>query len=71
MPLPPGIATLDLTRFDRIILTGMGSSDFMTIPLELHLARRGLPVWRLQTSRLLEMPILAMRERFFPDRAQS
>jgi glucosamine--fructose-6-phosphate aminotransferase (isomerizing) len=58
MPLPPGIATLDLTRFDRIILTGMGSSDFMTIPLELHLARRGLPVWRLQTSRLLEMPEL-------------
>jgi glucosamine--fructose-6-phosphate aminotransferase (isomerizing) len=58
MPLPPGIAALDLTRFDRIILTGMGSSDFMTIPLELHLARHGLPVWRLQTSRLLEMPEL-------------
>jgi glucosamine--fructose-6-phosphate aminotransferase (isomerizing) len=58
MPLPPGIAALDFTLFDRIILTGMGSSDFVTIPLELYLARRGLPVWRLQTSRLLEMPQL-------------
>jgi glucosamine--fructose-6-phosphate aminotransferase (isomerizing) len=58
MSLPPGVAALDFTLFDRIILTGMGSSDFVTIPLELYLARRGLPVWHLQTSRLLEMPEL-------------
>ncbi len=54
-PLPSAIACLDLSRFDRIILTGMGSSDYATIPFELTLARLGLPVWRIQTSRLLEM----------------
>ena len=46
----------DLTRFSRIVLTGMGSSDHATIPLELLLCGRGLPVWRLQTSRLLDTP---------------
>ena len=46
----------DLSRFVRIIFTGMGSSDYATIPLELRLAERGLPVWRLQTSRLLDTP---------------
>ena len=51
-------ASLDLARFDRIILTGMGSSDYATIPFELTLARLGLPVWRVQTGRLLEMPRL-------------
>lgn len=55
-PLPAGVASLDFARFDRIILTGMGSSDYATIPLELAMARRGLPVWRLQTGRLLETP---------------
>jgi glucosamine--fructose-6-phosphate aminotransferase (isomerizing) len=53
--LASGIASLDLARFDRIILTGMGSSDYATIPFELTLARLGLPVWRVQTGRLLEM----------------
>jgi glucosamine--fructose-6-phosphate aminotransferase (isomerizing) len=57
-PLPPGIASLDFRQFDRIILTGMGSSDYVTIPLELMLARAGLPVWRIQTNRLLETPEL-------------
>ena len=47
---------VDLTRFSRIVLTGMGSSDYATIPLELLLCGRGLPVWRLQTSRLLDTP---------------
>lgn len=49
---------LDLTRFDRIILTGMGSSDSVAIPFEIAIARRGLPVLRIQTSNLLEMPEL-------------
>jgi glucosamine--fructose-6-phosphate aminotransferase (isomerizing) len=57
-PLPPGLASLDFGQFDRIIMTGMGSSDYVTIPLEFALARRGLPVWRVQTSRLLETPEL-------------
>ena len=56
--LPHAIASLDLSQFDRIILTGMGSSDYATIPFELMLARLGLPVWRIQTGRLLETPQL-------------
>jgi glucosamine--fructose-6-phosphate aminotransferase (isomerizing) len=57
-PLPDALAALDPTRFDRIVLTGMGSSDYATIPLELLLTRQGLPVWRIQTGRLLETPEL-------------
>jgi glutamine---fructose-6-phosphate transaminase (isomerizing) len=57
-PLPSGIASLDFGHFDRVIITGMGSSDYVTIPLELALVRAGLPVWRIQTNRLLEMPEL-------------
>jgi glucosamine--fructose-6-phosphate aminotransferase (isomerizing) len=53
--LPAGLASIDFTRFDRIILTGMGGSDSVTIPFEILLARRGLPVWRLSAGRLLEM----------------
>ena len=56
--LPHEVSELDLGRFDRIILTGMGSSDYASIPLELALAGAGFPVWRLQSSRLLETPRL-------------
>jgi glucosamine--fructose-6-phosphate aminotransferase (isomerizing) len=55
-PLPPGIAELDVRAFERIIMTGMGSSDYLTLGLELLLARRCLPVWRIQTSHLLQAP---------------
>lgn len=55
-PLPPGIVELDFHNFDRIILTGMGSSDYLPLGLELLLARHGLPVWRIQTSHLLQAP---------------
>lgn len=53
--LPDSLRELDLTVFDRIILTGMGGSDCATIPFELRLAQAGLPVWRLLSSRLLDM----------------
>lgn len=51
-----GVRDLDQRSFERIILTDMGSSDTVTIPFELTLARKGLPVWRIQTSTLLERP---------------
>lgn len=54
--LPADIAALDYGRFDRIVLTGMGSSHYATIPLERALIGRGYPAWRIQTSQLLEMP---------------
>ncbi len=53
-PLPAAVTALRFASFDRIVLTGMGSSDYVTIPLELELARRSLPVWRIQTGCLLE-----------------
>lgn len=56
--LPEGLSELDVKAFDRIVLTGMGGSDYATIPLELCLAQAGLPVWRLLSSRLLEMRAL-------------
>jgi len=55
-PLNPEFATLDLSTFERIILTGMGSSDSVAIPFEYALLRQGLPVWRIPTSRLLDTP---------------
>jgi len=55
-PLTPALAMLDWAPFDRIILTGMGSSDSVSIPFEYAIQRKGLPVWRLQTSRLLDTP---------------
>jgi glucosamine--fructose-6-phosphate aminotransferase (isomerizing) len=58
MPLEGELATLDLSGYDRIILTGMGASDSVSIPFEYALLRQGLPVWRVQTSRLLDTPEL-------------
>jgi len=55
-PLPTELRTLDLARFDRIILTGMGSSDYAAIPVERELAARGLPVHRIDAGQLLDIP---------------
>ena len=58
IPLEQELETVDLSRYDRIILTGMGSSDYVSIPFEYALLRQGLPVWRVQTSRLLDTPAI-------------
>lgn len=55
-PLQQELDNLDLSQYDRVILTGMGSSDYVSIPFEYALARQGVPVWRIQTSRLLDTP---------------
>ena len=60
-PMPSALAALDLRSFDRIIFTGMGSSHYATTPLELILARQGIPVWRLDTARLLDTPEMITR----------
>src|ERR1700722_16373202 len=57
-PLNPTLQTLDMSKYDRIILTGMGSSDSASIPFEFALLRLGLPAWRIQTSRVVETPEL-------------
>lgn len=55
-PLPQALYDVQLASYDRIILTGMGSSDYALIPVERALATRGYPVWRVDAGRLLDMP---------------
>ncbi|KAB8305855.1 SIS domain-containing protein [Erwinia endophytica] len=53
--LPATLNTLDLSQYDRIVLAGMGSSDYALIPVERELIARGFPVWRMDAGRLLDM----------------
>ncbi|WP_312243151.1 SIS domain-containing protein [Pantoea sp.] len=54
--LPAELYELELQSYDRIVLAGMGSSDYALIPIERALIARGLPVWRIDAGRLLDMP---------------
>lgn len=54
--LPGTLNLLDLNQYDRIVLAGMGSSDYALIPIERALIAQGLPVWRIDAGRLLDMP---------------
>jgi glutamine---fructose-6-phosphate transaminase (isomerizing) len=56
--LPPSLRQLELSGYDRIVLTGMGSSHYATIPIERDLVARGFPVWRIDTGSLLDFPEL-------------
>lgn len=56
--LPDALKTLDLRSYDRIVLSGMGSSDYALIPIERELIAAGLPVWRMDAGRLLDLPQL-------------
>ncbi|KGT95020.1 glutamine--fructose-6-phosphate aminotransferase [Erwinia typographi] len=53
--LPGTLKSLDLRQYDRIVLAGMGSSDYALIPIERELIDKGLPVWRIDAGRLLDM----------------
>jgi glucosamine--fructose-6-phosphate aminotransferase (isomerizing) len=56
--LPSALNQLDLSGYDRVVLTGMGSSHYATIPIERDLVARGFPVWRIDTGSLLDFPQL-------------
>lgn len=56
--LPAALRELDLRRYDRIVISGMGSSDYALIPVERELIAQGYPVWRMDAGRLLDMPQL-------------
>ena len=45
IPLPHHLERLDLDSYNRIILTGMGSSHSAAIPLWRALVARGWPAW--------------------------
>ncbi|MBT2409912.1 SIS domain-containing protein [Streptomyces sp. ISL-12] len=55
-PLPAALSGIDLGRYDRVVLTGMGSSLYSFVPVERALAAAGLPVWRLDAGQLLDTP---------------
>ena len=51
---PDVLSLLDRAgQFDRIVMTGMGSSLFGQYPSFLRLARAGWPVWSIETAELL------------------
>ncbi|WIB77947.1 SIS domain-containing protein [Curtobacterium sp. MCPF17_002] len=54
--LPAALADVDLHAHDRIVLTGMGSSDYAAVPIERALAAKGLPVVRIDAGQLLDVP---------------
>lgn len=60
--MPASLSELDLSAYDRIVLTGMGSSHYATIPIERDLAARGFPVWRVDTGSLLDFSQLITRK---------
>jgi glutamine---fructose-6-phosphate transaminase (isomerizing) len=54
--LPPGLASLLRGTYDRIVLTGMGSSHFAALPGWRRLADAGHPVWWTDSGQLLDAP---------------
>lgn len=54
----PGLAALAAGRYDRIIVTGMGSSHFAGLPLWRALVAAGHPAWWIDSGQLLDSPQL-------------
>lgn len=54
--LPPAVARLLAGQYERIVLTGMGSSHFAALPGWRRLADAGHPAWWLDTGQLLDTP---------------
>jgi len=54
--ISPALARLLRRQYDRIVLTGMGSSHFAALPGWRRLADAGHPVWWVDSSQLLDAP---------------
>jgi len=54
----PDLAAIAAQKWDRIILTGMGSSYYASIPTWRHLASLGHAAWVLDTGYVLDNPAL-------------
>ena len=54
--LPPSVTGLLRGRYDRIVLTGMGSSHYAALPGWRRLADAGHPAWAVDTGQLLDAP---------------
>jgi glucosamine--fructose-6-phosphate aminotransferase (isomerizing) len=58
LPLARDLEEIDLDSFDRVILTGMGTSHYAAHPTWEELVRQGRAVWWVTTAQLLERPEL-------------
>jgi glucosamine--fructose-6-phosphate aminotransferase (isomerizing) len=54
--LPPAVTRLLHGRYERIVLTGMGSSHFAALPGWRRLADAGHPAWWVDSGQLLDAP---------------
>lgn len=54
----PGLAGLRASGYERIVLTGMGSSHHAALPTWRRLAGQGQPAWWVDTGQLLDTPAL-------------
>jgi glutamine---fructose-6-phosphate transaminase (isomerizing) len=55
---PPDLAGVTGVPWDRIVLTGMGSSHFAGLPTWRRLTALGHAAWTIDTGRLLDSPEL-------------
>jgi glucosamine--fructose-6-phosphate aminotransferase (isomerizing) len=61
-PLPSEVHKIDLDRYERVVITGMGASHFAGQPTWRSLANDGRPVWWVTTAQLLATPGLVTRD---------
>src|SRR4051812_14400087 len=57
-PAHGGLDPAGRDRYDRIVLTGMGSSHFAALPTWRSLVATGRPAWWVDSGQLLETPDL-------------
>jgi glucosamine--fructose-6-phosphate aminotransferase (isomerizing) len=55
---PPDVGRLLRGQYDRVVLTGMGSSHFAALPSWRRLIDAGYPAWWVDTGQLLDSPRL-------------
>jgi len=55
---PPALTNLARGHYDRVILTGMGSSYFAALPIWRKLVAAGYPAWWVDSGQLLDSPQL-------------
>ena len=55
---PPALTRLLRGQYDRVVLTGMGSSHFAALPSWRRLVDAGYPAWWVDTGQLLDSPRL-------------
>src|SRR3981081_1372175 len=70
-PPQPELAEVLGRRYERIVLTGMGSSHSAALPTWRALAADGRPVWWVDTGQLLDTPELVTPQTLLVATSQS